>query len=154
MDVRRAHFRNASLSEPDEMQSFRMTANRGVLLLDDLRRHMGDDKFFDLMTSFFAANTTKPVSTAQFIDAAGEKERGFIESWLQSRDLPGDLGGAAYLLSEYHPQATAIGQTVIVYGTVMDARRQSLCGRAIAEPPGGTVRERTACAQGFRARRR
>jgi hypothetical protein len=121
LDVRRADFRNASLAEPDAMQSFRMTANRGVLLLDELRRQMGDDKFFEMMTRFFAANSTKAVSAAQFIDAAGEKERGFIEAWLQSRDLPGDLGGAAYLLSEYHSLATAIGRTIIVYGTVMDA---------------------------------
>ena len=144
LDVRRAHFRNASLSDPDAMQSFRMPANRGVLLLDDLRRHMGDDKFFELMTSFFAANSTKAVSTAQFIDAAGEKERGFIEAWLESRDLPDDLGGAAYLLSEYHSLATAIARTIIVYGTVMDAGanryaaerlQSSLLGWYESEPP-------------------
>jgi hypothetical protein len=73
------------------------------------------------MTRFFAANTTKAVSTAQFIEAAGSRERGLIEAWLRSPGLPGCLGGAAYLLSQYHEQATAIGQTVIVYGTVLDA---------------------------------
>jgi hypothetical protein len=144
LEVRRADFRNASIEEPDAMQSFRMTTDRGVLLLEDLRRHLGDDKFFDLMTSFFAVNTTKAVSTAQFIDAAGEKERGFIESWLQSRDLPGDLGGATYLLSEYHPLARAIGQTIIIYGTAMDAGanryaaerlQSSLLGWYESEPP-------------------
>jgi hypothetical protein len=121
MDVRRAAFRNASIAEPDERQSYRMARDRGALLLDALRREMGDDKFLDLMTRFFAANTTKTVGAAQFIEAAGPRERGLIESWLQSPGLPGDLGGAAYLLSEYHPWAPVIADTVIVYGTVLDA---------------------------------
>jgi hypothetical protein len=121
LEVRRTAFRNASLAEPDERQHYRMARDRGALLLDALRREMGDDKFLDVMTRFFAANTTKAVSTAQFIEAAGSRERGLIEAWLRSPGLPGGLGGAAYLLSQYHEQATAIGQTVIVYGTVLDA---------------------------------
>ena len=144
LDQRRAAFRNASLAEPDERQRHRMTRDRGALLLDALRREMGDDKFLDLMTRFFAANTTKSVSTAQFIEAAGSRERGFVEAWLQSPGLPGDLGGAAYLLSQYHGMAPAIGQTIIVYGTVLDAganryAAEQLRGRLMewfeSEPP-------------------
>jgi hypothetical protein len=44
-----------------------------------------------------------------------------IEAWLASPGLPGDLGGATHLLSEYHPMAPVIGNTIIVYGTVLDA---------------------------------
>ena len=121
LDVRRAGFRNASLAEPDEIQRHCMVTDRGALLLDALRREMGDGKFFDLMTRFFAANTTKAVSTAQFIEAAGAGERGLIESWLQAPGLFGDQGGAAYLLSHYHGFAPPIGNTIIVYGTVLDA---------------------------------
>jgi hypothetical protein len=121
LEVRRAAFRNASLAEPDAAQRYVMARDRGALLLDALRREMGDDAFLDLMTSFFAANTTKAVAAAQFIEATGERERGLIEAWLHSPGLPGDLGDAAYLLSDYHPQAPAIAQTIVVYGTVLDA---------------------------------
>ena len=121
LDVRRAHFRNASRAVPNEMERYRMARDRGALLLDALRQQMGDDKFFELMNRFFAANTTRAVSTAQFMEAASTKERGLIQAWLRSRDLPGDLGGPAYLLSEYHQLAPAIGDTIIVYGTVLDA---------------------------------
>jgi Phospholipase B len=144
LDVRRTAFRNAFLADPDDRQRYRMAMDRGALLLDALRRELGDDKFLDMMARFFAANTTKAVSTAQFIEAAGERERGFIESWLHARDLPGDLGGPAYMLSEYHGMAPAIGRTIIVYGTVLDAGanryaaeqlQQRLMGWYESEPP-------------------
>jgi len=121
MDERRVGYRNAAMADPDERERHRMVRNKGALLFDALRRRMGDDKFFDLMNRFFTAHTTKTVNTGQFIAAAGEDQRGFIESWLKSPELPGDLGGDAHMLAEYHGMAPIVGDTIIVYGTVLDA---------------------------------
>jgi len=121
LDVRRAHFRGESLAEPNEMVRAAMTGNRGALLLDALRRQMGDDKFFAFVTRFFADNTTKAVSTEQFEQGLGSSERALVDTWLRAPGLPGDSGGPAYLLSRYHGLAPTIGRTLIVYGTVMDA---------------------------------
>ena len=121
LEVRRAKYRGALLAEPDDMRRAEMTRDRGALLFDALRRAMGDDRFFALLTRFFAENTTKAVSAAQFVAALEPRERLVVDAWLQARNLPGDPGGPAYLLSEYHELAPAIARTVIVYGTVMDA---------------------------------
>ena len=46
---------------------------KGVLLLDALRREMGDDAFYALMSDFFEKNTTKTVHAADFVAAAGRR---------------------------------------------------------------------------------
>ncbi len=121
MEVRRAEFRNASLGPPDARQTFRLAESRGALLLDALRKRMGDDRFFDLMTRFFAANAEKPVAAEQFIAAAGPDQRSFFNEWLHSAGLPGNPAGPSFLMSEYAWMSPAIPRTLIVYGTVMDA---------------------------------
>ena len=121
LEVRRAKYRGASLTEPDDRERAKMIQDRGALLFDALRRAMGDDRFFEFVTRFFAENTTKQVSTAQFVSALEPNERLIVDAWLGARELPGDAGGAAYLLSEFHDFTPAIGRTVIAYGTVMDA---------------------------------
>jgi hypothetical protein len=91
---------------------------RGALLLDTLRREMGDEKFLALMRDFYAANTTKKVATRQFADAAGPDRRAFFETWLGSRGLPGDKGGAMYAVTDFGER---LGNAIIVYGTGPDA---------------------------------
>ncbi len=48
-----------------------MEQAKGVLFLDGLRRKMGDDAFFKLMSDYFAANTTRTVTAQSFLDRAG-----------------------------------------------------------------------------------
>ena len=43
--------------------------SKGVLLLDALRRAMGDDAFYAKMRDFFEKNTTKTVHASDFIAA-------------------------------------------------------------------------------------
>jgi len=78
-----------------------------VLWLDSLRRRTGDDKFFALMKSYFAANTTKAVTAASFLEAAG------VPFALAD---PGS-GGTYLITALWRPLSSA----VIVYGTLRDA---------------------------------
>jgi len=102
---------------------FRIAQAKGALALDALRRELGDDQFFAMMRDFFEANTTKSVTTAQFLAAAGEKGRPVIEKWLSGPGLP-DSG-----LPDQKPvpiyRASVMlrraGSAVIVYGTVAEA---------------------------------
>ena len=102
-----AGYRAAGLSEPNAMNHFAAETHRGALLLDQLRRDVGDDRFFKLMTDFFAAHTTQTVTGQSFLDAAGVKVT-----------LPEDQGGAVYLASDI---AKHLATAIIVYGTVTDA---------------------------------
>src|SRR5713226_1365909 len=81
--------------------------HKGALFLHQLRHDMGDDRFFKLMTDFFAAHTTKPVSAQSFLDAAGVKFA-----------MPDDQGGAIYIASDIGKR---LRSAILVYGTVTDA---------------------------------
>ena len=48
-----------------------MEQAKGALFLDALRRQLGDDAFFKLMSDYFTANTTKTVTAQSFLDRAG-----------------------------------------------------------------------------------
>ncbi|MEO8028632.1 MAG: C45 family autoproteolytic acyltransferase/hydrolase, partial [Bryobacteraceae bacterium] len=79
LDWYRARYRGASYE--NEMPLSKISAStrssnwhviamaKGVLALDALRHEMGDDPFFALMKNFFEKNTTKAVTTAQFVAA-------------------------------------------------------------------------------------
>ena len=89
------------------MNRFALETHKGALFLDQLRRDLGDDRFFKLMTDFFAAHTTKPVSAQSFLDAAGVKFA-----------MPDDEGGAMYVASDIGKRFRS---AILVYGTVTDA---------------------------------
>lgn len=95
---------------------------KGALLLDALRKQMGDDRFYSLMDSFFDANTTKTVTTASFRaaadQAAGKSLDGFFHTWLDETGLPGDKGGPMYEAGSIFGR---LGSAMIVYGTMQDA---------------------------------
>jgi hypothetical protein len=97
---------------------FRIAQAKGALALDALRRELGDDQFFAMMRDFFEANTTKSVTTAQFLAAAGEKGRPVLEKWLSGPGLPDQKPGPIYRASVMFRRA---GSVVIVYGTVAEA---------------------------------
>jgi hypothetical protein len=102
-----AAYRSANIAEPNAMNKFAAETHRGALVLDQMRRDLGDDRFFKLMADFFAGHTTQTVTGQAFLDAAGVKP-----------ELPPDPGGPVYMASDiFRRLATAI----IVYGTVTDA---------------------------------
>ena len=107
LNARRAIYRGLKLSGMNPIDRFRLEETRGVLVLDALRRKLGDDRFFPLMTDFFAANTTHAATAQAFLDKAGVPYE-FAE--------PGE--GPAYLLSDIHRR---LATAVIVYGTLGDA---------------------------------
>lgn len=103
-----AGLRAAKLAEPrTALDDFAVEKHRGAILLNTLRKGMGNDRFLRMMRDYFAANTTKPVEARAFLDAAKT-----------TATLPPDKGGPDYLASDIRRRlATAL----IVYGTTADA---------------------------------
>ena len=115
-----AEYRAAKLADPETpITRFDEESNRGAILLDALRKGMGDERFFDFMKTYFAANTTKAVTAGAFWKRRGPRRpcrwiravRSICAatSWPDRRDA------------------------LIVYGTVTEASREPLRGRAAAE---------------------
>jgi hypothetical protein len=103
-----AEYRALSIvNDPTPRQRFELETHKGALFLDQLRRNMGDDRFFKLMADFFAAHKTKAVAAQTFLDAAGA-----------SFALPADTDGAIYTASDIHQR---LGSAILVYGTRTDA---------------------------------
>jgi hypothetical protein len=113
----RAGYRSASLADNNELHRYEQMTYKGALLLEALRKDMGDDAFFAMMKNFFAANTTKAVSVADFRKAAGSKEDALFTRWLNTDGLPDDTGGPIYVGADLHRMATRISHAVLVYGT-------------------------------------
>jgi hypothetical protein len=97
----------SALSDPSPKQRFELETEKGALFLDGLRKKLGDDRFFKLMTDFLAAHTTQKVSAQSFLDAAGVRF-----------SLPADKGSAMYVASDIRER---LGSALLVYGTLADA---------------------------------
>jgi hypothetical protein len=97
----------SAISAPNAKQQFELETHKGALFLDQLRRTMGDDRFFKLMSDFFAAHKARAVTAQSFLDAAGVK---FAP--------PADPGGPAYLLTDIRER---LASAILVYGTQADA---------------------------------
>jgi len=97
----------SALSDPTPKQHVELETQKGVLFLDQLRKNLGDERFFKLMADFFAAHTTQTVSAQTFLAAAGV-----------SFSLPPDSGGAMYVASDIRER---LGSALLVYGTMADA---------------------------------
>ena len=95
---------------------------KSALVFDALRREMGDDKFYTFMSAFYADHSTQKVTGSEFISsaekAAGKSLSEFFARWLDQTGIPGDSGGATYLLSSLSQRLPG---TIIVYGTVAEA---------------------------------
>ncbi len=107
LEAERIRYRRLKLSPDDARNRFSREEIKGALFLDQLRRKIGDDAFFQLMESYFAANATKTVTAQSFLDKAGAAFE-FTE--------PGD--GPAYLPGDIRQR---LKSAVIVYGTVAEA---------------------------------
>jgi len=91
---------------------------KGVLLLDALRRAMGDDAFYALMKDFFDKNTTKTVHASDFVAAAGAGQQALFTKWLNETGLPDHADGPLYSAGDLRRK---LGSTIIVYGTQIEA---------------------------------
>ncbi len=100
-------YRRLKADSRSEIDRFDIERHRGVILLDSLRRGMGDDRFFDTMRDYFAANTTKPVSAQAFLEQAKT-----------TATMPVDKGGPEYLAQDFMHR---LPSAMIVYGTMTDA---------------------------------
>lgn len=107
LEATRISYRGLRLGPQDGMTRHAIAQTEGALWLDGLRRKTGDDSFFNLMSDYFAANTTKTVTAQSFVEKTGEKF-----------EAPEVGEGPAYLTADiYRKLATA----VIVYGTDREA---------------------------------
>jgi hypothetical protein len=91
---------------------------KGVLLLDALRRSMGDDAFYALMKDFFNKNTTKTVHASDFIASAGAAHQALFAKWLNGTGLPDTADGPMYSAGDLRRR---LSSTIIVYGTLVEA---------------------------------
>ena len=107
IDARRIQYRGLKLAPDSPLNRVRLETTRGVLFLDGLRRKLGDDKFFDLMSAFFRENTTKTVTAASFLSKAGV-----------SFDFTEPADGPAYSVGDIGQH---LASAVIVYGTMKEA---------------------------------
>jgi hypothetical protein len=104
IDAWRIRWRGLQLVPPD---SFRLAEARGVLFLDSLRRRLGDDAFFKLMTGFFAAHAGRTATAAAFLQSAGAPF-----------EIPDPGPGPAYLAEDL---TRRLASAVLVYGTDREA---------------------------------
>jgi hypothetical protein len=99
---------------------YRIASGKGVLLLSELRREIGADKFDDLMERFGSDNAGKEVTTATFVEAAertaGKKLDTFFRTWLNEVGLPDTVRNTSgpFAVTTFYNE---LEQTLIVYGT-------------------------------------
>jgi hypothetical protein len=111
-----------------------LTSGKGMLLLADLRRQMGDEKFEEMMDAFGRANAGKEVTTAQFREhaekACGKPLASLFDPYVTGKGR-GDAhptGGYWSIFSfEKEPQ-----KALIVYGTRKDRNAQREAADALA----------------------
>ena len=128
LDIFRASYRAAALEGEVPLSRLVSTTTssnwhtlaeaKGVLLLDALRRQMGDSAFYSLMRDFFDKNTTKTVHSADFIAAAGPAQQTLFAKWLDGTGLPDTPAGPTYLASSLRRH---LASAIIVYGTMAEA---------------------------------
>jgi len=128
LDVYRADFRSATLDHDQPLSTLASSTTssnwhtiaeaKGVLLLDALRRSMGDEAFYARMRDYFDKNTTKTVHAADFIAAVGAPQQPLIAKWLNETGLPDTPEGVVYTAGAIRPR---LGSAILVYGTLAEA---------------------------------
>jgi type II secretory pathway pseudopilin PulG len=128
LEAYRAEYRAAALDGEQALSKIAqstMSSNwhtlaeaKGVLLLDALRRAMGDDAFYALMKDFFDKNTTKTVHASDFVAAAGAGQQALFAKWLNETGLPEHAEGPLYSAGDLRRK---LGSAIIVYGTQLEA---------------------------------
>ena len=128
LEYYRASYRAAALQGEQPLEKitvslkssnwYTLAEAKGLLLLDALRREMGDDAFYALMRDFFDKNTTKTVYAADFAVAAGAARQPFFAKWLNGIGLPDTPDGPLYSANILRRR---LASAIIVYGTVAEA---------------------------------
>jgi hypothetical protein len=128
LDSYRAQYRAAALDGDQPLSQLAsstksstwhtLAESKGVLLLDALRREMGDDAFYAFMREFYATNTTKTALATAFIAAAGADRRALFAKWLDSTGLPEKADGPLYTAGAWRSH---LASAIIVYGTLAEA---------------------------------
>jgi len=127
LDAMRARFSSADLRRfplsdfhagMGEGEWHTVAETKGTLLLDALRRSIGDDAFYKLMRDFFDKYTTKAVHATDFVDAAGPAQRALLDRWLNESGLPDTPDGPKYTAGMLRSR---LASTIIVYGTLAEA---------------------------------
>ena len=109
-----AEYRALSVvADPTPKQRFELETQKGALFLDQLRRNMGDDRFFKLMADFFAAHKTQAVTAQSFSGCRGRELR------FASRQRRADVSGVR------HPRAPQHRDSGVWHHD--RRRRESLC---------------------------
>ncbi len=124
----RAQFRAAALENDQPLSHLKSSTtsaawhtiaeSKGVLVLDALRREMGEDAFYALMRDFFDHNTTKSVHASDFMTAAGSAHQALFAKWLDSTGLPEHADGPLYVGAAWRAH---VPSAIIVYGTMAEA---------------------------------
>jgi len=96
----------SSRTDLDALQRFDLATHQGAIFLDQLRRQLGDNRFFGLMSDFFRAHTTKTVTAQAFLADAGVKF-----------EMPRDPGGPMYVIGDI---GRRLASAILVYGTRSD----------------------------------
>jgi hypothetical protein len=95
----------------DQDRWYRLASGKGVLVLHELHRLLGDPLFEETMDSFGRKFAGQKVTTSQFEahlkEKAGKKTDGFIAAWVKATQLPN------IRLSRIEPVATVGSQTVV-----------------------------------------
>jgi hypothetical protein len=107
LNAQRAEYRGLKLAADDPANRFRLEEKKGLLFLDSLRQHLGDDRFLKLMSDYFAKNTTKTVTAQSFLEKAGVPF-----------EVPAPGDGPAYVVTDI---TRRLPSAMLVYGTVRDA---------------------------------
>lgn len=90
---RRMPANTALVAEPGKDDMFHPTVyNRGALTLHALRKKLGDEQFFQTLTSWGDEYRGKNVTTDDFVQhvntATGQDLTGFFDTWVRSEKLP------------------------------------------------------------------
>ena len=79
-------------SDDGSREWYRLASGKGVLVLSELRHHLGDEKFVAALDEFGLANAGKPVGWKQFAESvsksSGEKLDDFFGYWVTGKGLP------------------------------------------------------------------
>jgi hypothetical protein len=130
----------------DQSDWYRIASGKGVLLLHELRKKLGDGKFADMMDAFGRDHGGKPASTAEFqahivkwVNGSGDLAA-LLDQWLNQPGLPGDKGKGVYTVHSFQAD---LEHTLIVYGTLDEeyTNREAAEGlqQAIRQGPNITV---------------
>jgi hypothetical protein len=112
-------------SDPKCGDWYDLASGKGILLLAELRRRMGDEKFEEMMDAFGRANAGKEVATAQFREhaekACGKPLASLFDPYLTGEGRPDSPPRGYWSIFSFEKEPD---KALIVYGTLKDRSAQ------------------------------